>query len=224
MAHDSEGVEPDGVVKSECEGVVKSECEGVVKSESDGEDETVQIVSALSKFDKRLISPRLTWFNARPERAQSLLRSLTPTKSGAAPLRIVDHMVSKYSRESSIMIPGENGVPVELWNFYRRTLSSVGKNYFDVFKRRHAVKLTVCGTPISTTVGQVVFFQWFHQYELDRVLSQNLDDVKEHMKRAEAVLKHRKAVSDTKTRTRSRPDVVKPLAMIHSGTFSLDFT
>lgn len=198
--------------------------EDPIPKEADEVEQVVVVKTELETFDNRIMSPRVKWFNQKPERAQDLLKSLTPTKSSAPPLRIVDHMVSKYSREHSIMIPGENDVPIDMWTSYRRMLSNVGKDYFDVFKRKHAVLLDVCGTEIKTTIGQVVFFQWYHKLSLNGVLMENFEAIKEHMKETEAELKARRKSSIKKNRTRSRPDVVKPMSVIHSGHFTLSFT
>jgi hypothetical protein len=66
-------------------------------------------------------------------------------------------------------------------------------------------------------------------------LRENLGTIKEHMKAAETALRAKKAedLSSTastpppggkkKSRTPSRPDIVKPTAVVHRGDFKMSF-
>jgi hypothetical protein len=119
----------------------------------------VSVTSPLTQFHARLLTSRLDWFNADVARAHLLREFLTPLRSGAPSLRLVDHLVVQYAREQTIAVPGEAGVPIDLWSFYRRMLSSIGKKYFDVFKRRYPLDLCIDGVDVVATIGQVIFFQ-----------------------------------------------------------------
>jgi hypothetical protein len=185
----------------------------------------VVLADKVSGYHNRLIAPRLLWFNENRERAELLRGSLTPSKSSFPSLRLVDHLVVQYARHIQIMVTGEAGVGVDLWNFYRRMLSAMGKKHFDIFRRKHPVKLRILGEPIQATIGQITFLQWYFRCGLHEYMKEHEAEIKQHMKASELALKLRKQ-EDThskKTRTASRPDLVKPLALLQTGNFSMNF-
>ncbi|KAG5187481.1 hypothetical protein JKP88DRAFT_243981 [Tribonema minus] len=186
----------------------------------------VQVTTELNSCHRRLLAPRILWFNESRERAELLKGCLTPQKSSYPSLRLVDYFVVQYARVVQIMVPGEGGVGVDLWTCYRRMLSAIGKRVFDIFRRKHQLKLMITGEQVDATVGQITFLQWYLRCNLHQYLAENMETVKQHMKDSETALREKKLnlAAHKKTRTASKPELVKPLAVVHRGSFQMDFT
>ncbi|KAG5184172.1 hypothetical protein JKP88DRAFT_255588 [Tribonema minus] len=162
-----------------------------------------QLLTELISCHRRLLAPRILWFNESRDRAELLKGCLTPQKSSYPSLRLVDYFVVQYARQVQIMVPGEGGVGVDLWTFYRRMLSAVGKKVFDIFRRKHQLKLIITGEQVDATVGQITFLQWYLRCNLHIYLAENMDTVKQHMKDSETALKEKKLNSTAHKKTRT---------------------
>jgi len=181
----------------------------------------IEIISELSSFAKHLVEPNLNWFNDDKQRAEELGNMLLPGRQGTS-LRLADHLVVQYSREHVIMLQNAGSVPTELWLDYRRVLAGTGKKYFDVFKRKNAIKARLFGQEIDTTVGQIVFLCWYSKRGLTEYMKKHEQEVRSHMQQNEK--KSRKTAKKTKkrkSRAPSRSECVKPMTKKFIGTFKM---
>lgn len=143
------------------------------------------VTSELNAFASQLVGPNVQWFNEKRERAEELANMLLPDRCGTS-LRLSDHLVVQYSREHHIAVTGDHhDVPTELWLDYRRILASTGKKYFDVFKRKNAIRAKLLGVEINTTVGQLTFLCWYQKRGLHNYMKEHEAEVREHMQRNE---------------------------------------
>lgn len=56
-----------------------------------------------------------------------------------------------------------------------------GKKFFDVFKRKNAIKARLFGQEIDTTVGQLVFLCWYNKRGLAKYMKKHETEVRAHM-------------------------------------------
>ena len=76
------------------------------------------------------------------------------TKQISVSLRLLDWLVTKYSRNTKIIIKDLNGEKQDLRTCYKSMLNTYKKRYFDPFKRKNK------GFKVFTTLGQLNFFKW----------------------------------------------------------------
>lgn len=145
------------------------------------------------------------WYSHDVERSRSLLRILQ-RKCGYS-LRVIDWMVTNYSKHHSLTVQGNgSNNPTNIHSDYERHLAVYNKRYYDPFARREKIHVTILCTPVVTTVGQLNFFKWFIERNLDDVVKIHLTDIESDMKRG------KKPVSTT-----------PPSTTIHHGRFHLGF-
>lgn len=180
----------------------------------------VTILTPLDPFHSQLIAPRISWYNEDVTRSQHLLESLVPTRVS---LRLIDHLVVQFARETPIMIKGDGDVPFDLWSDYRRMLASIGKRFFDVFKRKYHVTLDIMGQRVEATLGQIIFMSWYIQHDLPAYMRDHIEEVRAHMRRMEANFKDKKNNMCKGARAPSRTNIVKPIPLCFDGKFELDF-
>jgi hypothetical protein len=201
---------------------------------ADEDTRPLQVLSEVGTFASRLLAPDLAWFNASPDRVTELERMLLPKKGGTS-LRLADHLVVQYSREHTVWVRKAGNVPAQLWLDYRQRLESTGKRYFDVFKRKNAIRIKIFGKEVESTVGQITFLAWYFYRELHVYMAENEDAIRRHMQRGEkraASDKRKTARAATeegggpkkkKCRAPSRADAVKPHAWSFTGSFILKY-
>jgi hypothetical protein len=183
----------------------------------------IEILSELGEFAKHLVEPNIDWFNADKSRVEDLADMLLPHRNGVS-LRLADHLVVQYAREHVIMVDSEidNSVPpCDLWLDYRRTLSGTGKKYFDVFKRKNAIRIKVFDTTIETTIGQIVFLSWYGKRNLHGYMREHETAIRQHMKHIEKTSRDNLKNGKRKTRSASKSNFVKPGSRVASGSFKM---
>lgn len=105
----------------------------------------------------------IQWFNVHPSSLGMFVRTIRRQESFS--LRIVDYLVTNYAKRNRITIY-HDGLPIDLYNDYRRFLGVFTKKYFDPFARRERLLLRVSGETLSSTVGQMNFMRWMLQREV----------------------------------------------------------
>lgn len=119
------------------------------------------------------------WYCQDYYRSQELLNILQ-RKAGYS-LRIIDWMVTNYCKRFPLVIL-YNGNPINIHSDYERHLSVYNKRYYDPFARREKIKLKLLGTEITSTVGQLNFFKWFIERNLDHIVRENQAMIEQDMK------------------------------------------
>ena len=119
-----------------------------------------------SKQDVLLDSLRKFYVHARHLKQLTDVLGCTATSgSGAISLRILDWLVTNYSKKNNIVyfVAGADGTNAAFNMFmeYKSQLKAYSKRYFDPFCRRERLSFTDAdGHEFQTTCGQLNFFRW----------------------------------------------------------------
>jgi len=95
-------------------------------------------------------------------------------------LRILDWFVNVYAYENNLL---------DIYENYRSTLESRGKQYFDPFRRKFRFdhKYVVNGREkyLSTSIGQLNFFKWAFEHHIIDTVEHHLPQIKIDMQMRE---------------------------------------
>lgn len=119
------------------------------------------------------------WYSQDPARCGFFLRVLQ-RKAGYS-LRLVDWMVTNYCKRNPLTVV-HGGTPINVHNDYERHLAVYNKRYYDPFARREKMAITVLGSKITTTVGQLNFFKWFIERDLGGLMQEHQAEIELDMK------------------------------------------
>lgn len=144
----------------------------------------------------------LDWFNDVTDRQAMLLRILT--RREVFSLRIVDWMVTNYSKYHRILIL-YRGMPLDVHDDYQRHLSVFNKKLFDPFARRQRITIQMGSQTYLTTVGQLNFLKWFIARDLHLVVTEKKEAIEQDMKQG------------------NKQSMPLRAALYHHGPFVLDF-
>ena len=84
--------------------------------------------------------------------------------TGRVSLRCVEWLVVNHAKTSPILIKHGPGRATSVYTEYKVWLSRYRRALFDPFRRRRRVWFTIDGVRYDTTVGQLNFIYWAHQY------------------------------------------------------------
>lgn len=129
-----------------------------------------------------IIESAVAWFNHHKEHLESFVRILQRQEMYS--LRLLDWMTTNYARRFHIHAMYQ-GLPINVYEDYRRHLNVYTKKYFDPFARRDRLRLRYGDTSdIVTTPGQLNFMKWFFEKGIDvaiRDIKWNIEqDMKTH--------------------------------------------
>lgn len=145
------------------------------------------------------------WYSHDVSRCRCLL-DILQRRVGYS-LRTIDWMVTNYCKRNPLTVNyGETFINVH--HDYERHLSVYNKRFYDPFARREKITVTLVGTQLQSTVGQLNFFKWFIERDLHNTLKEYQPQVENHMRSSHTRTSHH---------TRSQ-DIV-----IHKGTFHVGF-
>lgn len=89
-------------------------------------------------------------------------------------LKFIDWFVANYCKTYNIILDGHFNIYKE----YRSELKYFGKEYFDVFCRKHkGIFYTESGQQIKLSVGQINFFNWCIKNNIIDYIIKNLSDI-----------------------------------------------
>jgi hypothetical protein len=91
-------------------------------------------------------------------------------------IRLIDHFVTKYSKNNKINFKLKEGEVEQQFNVhtsYKQQLKAFQKKHFDPFSRGDRIPYFMNDTCIITTIGQLNFFKWFISKKI-------YDYIKEH--------------------------------------------
>lgn len=133
------------------------------------------------------------------------------TKQSKLSLRLIDWLVTNYSKKFPILLKVSPKGYTEFRNLhttYKEWLSSNHRLCFDVFRRRERIKFDLDGETHETTVGQLVFFNFASRYGVLEFAENNAPDIeRDHAETMRAKRERAKleALEDT------IPDVPEPV-------------
>lgn len=89
------------------------------------------------------------------------LTELLNSKKPRISLRVLDWLITNYSKKNPVSYALPSGKRVNVHVMYKAQLDGYSKRYFDPFRRRDKVRFVASGgQEFDTTVGQLNFFHW----------------------------------------------------------------
>jgi hypothetical protein len=135
---------------------------------------TKRIMEIQSK--EQMVLQRLSGFYSKPEVLESVRKIIT--SESKISLRLLDWLVTNYAKKNNISyLTKKDGRHVIVYLSYKSNLRAYSKKMFDPFCR--GKKIHFMG--MSTTVGQLNFFQWMIEDEVLQYLEDNYDAVQHDM-------------------------------------------
>lgn len=178
----------------------------------------------LSSSDRVLLESIIDWYNDNPEHIEKYME-IVKRKNGMS-LRVIDWLVTNYSKEKSISIEtNADCLPRDLNRDYQKNLTAYNKKNLDPFARKNKINVKVSHKDQneeirSTTVGQLNFFRWFCRNNLDVYISKEKTKIDAHMKESENCKKHdKKKFKNSKKTFRPKHTTSKS----YTGTFVMNF-
>ena len=176
-------------------------------------------VSKLSNTDIVLLESILEYYNDNHEHIIKFL-GVVKRKNGMS-LRVIDWLVTNYSKEHSITISIQDGhLPRDLNRDYQKNLNAYNKRALDPFSRRNKINVKVSHENNdvehrATSIGQLNFFRWFFRNSVDVYLSKEKRKIELHMKKSEYENKNSKKKSKKKH--------IFNCPRSYVGSFTMDF-
>lgn len=106
-----------------------------------------------------LMTALVEHFLSRPGDLE-LLRAVLRGKVRGVSLRLLDYLVTNFSRSNNTVYKTPDGDTVHLYREYKSQLRGYSKRQFDPFARRERVLVDFPGGAIETTTAQLNFFRW----------------------------------------------------------------
>lgn len=88
------------------------------------------------------------------------LRAILRGKVPGVSLRMLDCLVTNYSKTKNVVIARPDGSSVHVYQQYKAHLRGYSKKKFDPFARRGRVVVQFSSGAIETTIAQLSFFRW----------------------------------------------------------------
>ena len=174
--------------------------------------------TSLSNSDKVLLGSILEYYNDNKNHTDNFI-GIVQRKNGMS-LRVIDWLVTNYSKERSIVISTKDGhLPRDLNRDYQKNLNAYNKKAMDPFSRRNKIKLTICRPDREdeyrqTSIGQLNFFRWFFKNSVDLYLLKEKRNIELHMKKTEC--------DNKKNKQKKKVVFCAPKAYIGKFTMSFD--
>ena len=112
-----------------------------------------------SMTESVLMKALVDHFTGRPGELE-MLRAVLRGKVRGVSLRLLDYLVTNFSRSKNTVYKTANGDTVHLYREYKSQLRGYSKRQFDPFARRERVLVDFPGGAIETTMAQLNFFRW----------------------------------------------------------------
>ena len=97
-------------------------------------------------------------------------------------LRLLDWFVTNYSKKHSTHIIKDDGTHLNVYLSYRTQLKAYSKQQFDPFRRRDRISFYYAPeTYIETTIGQLNFFKWVIENNINTYIIENVEAIEKDM-------------------------------------------
>jgi hypothetical protein len=123
-------------------------------------------------------------------------------------IRLIDHYVTKYSKNNKIVYKlNENNTEQQfnVYTSYKQQLKAFQKKHFDPFSRGDRIPYFMGDTCIITTIGQLNFFKWFISKKIYDNINLNTDMIENDMN---------KKIKNEKIKIKPNNKIVKKAAVI----------
>jgi hypothetical protein len=146
-----------------------------------------------------LMTALVDHFLSRPEDLD-LLRSVLRGRVSGVSLRLLDYLVTNFSKAKNTIYKTAKGENVHLYREYKSQLRGYSKRQFDPFARRERVLVDFPGGAIETTTAQLNFFRWAFSRGVVDFAAENAAEIESFYSASKGVEKVSKsAISDVKT-------------------------
>ena len=99
-------------------------------------------------------------------------------------IRLIDHFVTKYSKNNKIAFKIKEGEVEQNFNVhtsYKQQLKAFQKRHFDPFSRGDRIPYFMGESCVITTIGQLNFFKWFISKKIYDYIKINQDFIENDM-------------------------------------------
>ena len=99
-------------------------------------------------------------------------------------IRLIDHFVTKYSKNNKITFKIKEGEVEQTFNVhtsYKQQLKAFQKRHFDPFSRGDRIPYFMGESCVITTIGQLNFFKWFISKKIYYYIKINQDFIENDM-------------------------------------------
>ena len=121
------------------------------------------------------------------------------TQKDAVSLRVLDWLVTNYSKKNNIVymhrVEGKSCL-INIYSTYKNWLRNFRRRNFDPFRRRSRIEFTLEEKSYTTTVGQLNFIYWSHLYGILDYTREHLKGIEEDMNRCLNVVRATKRKSE----------------------------
>jgi hypothetical protein len=99
-------------------------------------------------------------------------------------IRLIDHFVTKYSKNNKINYKIRENETEKLFNVYisyKQQLKAFQKKHFDPFSRGDRIPYFMGDSCVITTIGQLNFFKWFFSKNIYDYIKNNQESIENDM-------------------------------------------
>lgn len=125
---------------------------------------------------------------------------------GAISIRIIDWFVTNYAKKNYVVYPIKNEETGNTRRFkvyidYKLKLKAYSKRRFDPFCRWERINFPYRNnTYVQTTLGQLNFFKWVLENNIQDYILNNVTDIERDMNTRNSTSKNKSSLIDNKTR------------------------
>lgn len=134
-----------------------------------------------NRSQKLFKSLKVYYTKEKVDKIIQIINSTDPPNKNVS-LRLIDWLVTNYSRHKNVIYTLENGVTFNLHQSYKNMLKAYSKKLFDPFKRHDRVYIAIANqrqtNVIETTVAQLTFFKWAIDNEVLEYARKHRNDIK----------------------------------------------
>lgn len=183
-------------------------------------------------YDPNKIPPKLI---SRLRQIQSffdatvLSDTLIPISKGEyqVSLRLLDWLITNYSKKHRVIVTPINGVPISIYNSYKDNLKFYRRKCFDPFQRRERIYFRdLDGGMLSTTVAQLNLFKWALTNAVIDFAKENKQIIEEDMVKTLSVSRRKRADARSNNTKIKRSSLVKHGGMkccVYESSFEVVF-
>lgn len=143
-------------------------------------------------------------------------------------IRLIDHFVTRFSKDNKTSYEIESNGKVNLFNIYksyRDKLRKWNKKYFDPFSRGDRIPFFFNSDKcIITTIGQLNFFHWFITYNIHNFVLKHLKEIDVDMNMKNSKGKKSKKITNKITTKKSPPVIINKKSTNKYGKNKVSFS
>lgn len=110
----------------------------------------------------------------------SIMKTIVHDKAPVS-LRLIEHFVTKFSREKEISYNLSNAVFRPYDSYKYEQIKAFNKKLFDVYRRTKIFKIQTDKGELETTVAQLNFFNWLFKYKILDYILEHKDKIQKDL-------------------------------------------